>query len=293
MSNRIKECVDITMDTVAADGRTKIDPTPTPTPPVPSTYSVIYDGNLNDGGDVPVDEFAYSDGDAVTVLGNTGTLVKTGYAFSCWNTQRNGSGTDYAPDATFTIGTSNVTLYAKWVAADPLLAYWKCAGNLNNEVTGGLPLISNCTFTADGLALNTDYSGAIIYGLLDQVSPSGKFTLEFIVKKSNGQVTVSGFLSNFQLYIKSSPFSGSYYLLYTGTGGTGGYQLYTAASPTTDSQKVKITYNNGRWNLYLDDALQTPDQYRDFLFTFGDVDFESYLATTATIKEIKFYNDVV
>ena len=31
-----------------------------------------------------------------------------------WNTKADGTGTDYAPNATFPIGAANVTLYAKW-----------------------------------------------------------------------------------------------------------------------------------------------------------------------------------
>ena len=34
-------------------------------------------------------------GATVTVLGNTGSLVKTGYTFTGWNTAANGSGTSY------------------------------------------------------------------------------------------------------------------------------------------------------------------------------------------------------
>ena len=49
-------------------------------------------------------------------MGNTGTLVKTGYAFAGWNTQANGTGTSYAAGAPFVMGTANVTLYAVWTA---------------------------------------------------------------------------------------------------------------------------------------------------------------------------------
>ena len=84
----------------------------------PPTYTVTYDGNGNTGGDVPVDGTKYPQGGTVTVLGNTGSLVKTGFTFTGWNTKADGSGTDYAAPATFAIGTANVTLYAKWTA-DP------------------------------------------------------------------------------------------------------------------------------------------------------------------------------
>ena len=47
------------------------------TPPPPATYTVAYSGNGNTGGSVPVDANTYLQGATVTVLGNTGSLVKT------------------------------------------------------------------------------------------------------------------------------------------------------------------------------------------------------------------------
>ena len=82
-----------------------------------STHTVTYDGNGNTGGSVPVDASSpYNENDTVTVLGNTGSLVKTGYTFDGWNTAADGSGTDYAPAATFQMPASNTTLYAQWAA---------------------------------------------------------------------------------------------------------------------------------------------------------------------------------
>lgn len=78
------------------------------------TYTVTYNGNGNTGGSVPVDNTNYEQGQTVTILGNTGNLVKTGYSFTGWNTQADGSGTTYTQGQTFTMDTSNVTLYAMW-----------------------------------------------------------------------------------------------------------------------------------------------------------------------------------
>jgi uncharacterized repeat protein (TIGR02543 family) len=86
------------------------------TPPPPPTYTVTYDGNGSTGGSVPVDTAKYTAGSTVTVLGNTGTLVKTGFDFAGWNTLANATGTAHAPAATFAMGSANVTLYATWAA---------------------------------------------------------------------------------------------------------------------------------------------------------------------------------
>ncbi|MBN2796153.1 MAG: InlB B-repeat-containing protein, partial [Clostridia bacterium] len=91
--------------------------------PVLPTYTVTYNGNGNTGGSVPTDGNNYPNGNTVTVLGNTGSLVRTGYTFAGWNTAANGSGTSYTGGNTFSIGTSNVTLYAQWTAIDYTITY--------------------------------------------------------------------------------------------------------------------------------------------------------------------------
>ena len=76
---------------------------------------VTYNGNGNTSGSVPVDPTNYTTGDTVMVLGNTGSLARTGYTFAGWNTAANGSGTHYVAGASFTFST-NPTLFAKWTA---------------------------------------------------------------------------------------------------------------------------------------------------------------------------------
>jgi len=79
-----------------------------------AAVTVTYHGNGHTAGTVPSDPSSpYEPGATVTVL-DKGDLVKIGYTFAGWNTQADGSGTDQAEGSTFTIGASNVTLYAKW-----------------------------------------------------------------------------------------------------------------------------------------------------------------------------------
>lgn len=83
---------------------------------VSGSYTVTYNGNGSDGGSVPTDSSTYSNGATVTVLTNSGSLTKTGFVFSGWNTLATGLGSDRAAGGTFTMGSANVTLYAKWVS---------------------------------------------------------------------------------------------------------------------------------------------------------------------------------
>lgn len=78
------------------------------------TYTVTYNGNGFTAGTVPATA-EYDKGATVTVAGNTGGLVKTGFDFAGWNTSANGSGTTYQGGNTFTIN-ANTTLYALWTA---------------------------------------------------------------------------------------------------------------------------------------------------------------------------------
>ncbi len=105
----------------------------------PATYTVTYNGNNSTGGSVPVDSNNYQAGQTVTVLGNTGSLVKTNYTFVGWNTQANGSGTTYTQGQTFTMGSANMTLYAKWTANPTYTVTY----NGNGSTGGSVPVDSN------------------------------------------------------------------------------------------------------------------------------------------------------
>ncbi len=122
--------IDPDVGSVALTGNTSVSPTTTTTytltatnasgsvsatttVTVGSAVTVTYYGNGHTGGSVPTDSTVYKENDTVTIL-DKGDLVKTGYLFTGWNTKADGSGTDQAEGSTFTIGTSNVTLYAQW-----------------------------------------------------------------------------------------------------------------------------------------------------------------------------------
>ncbi|MDR1759237.1 MAG: InlB B-repeat-containing protein [Fibrobacter sp.] len=112
-----------------------------------TNYTVTYNGNGNTSGAVPTDETEYQNNEPVTVLGNTGTLVKTGYIFAGWNTKADGTGTNYAAGATFNI-TANVTLYAKWTAETYTVTYDANGGT-------GAPAAQTKTFGVN-LTLSSD-----------------------------------------------------------------------------------------------------------------------------------------
>jgi len=101
------------MSVVAASG----DSLPTFGSPL---LTVTYDGNNQTSGTAPSDSTKYSSSGTVTVLGNTGTLAKSGYTFNGWCTTQPAAGaactgTSRATGSTFTISV-DTTLYAVWAA---------------------------------------------------------------------------------------------------------------------------------------------------------------------------------
>lgn len=88
-----------------------------PVAPVDISLYVSFNSNGSTEGSVPASAI-YAVGAAVTVPGNTGSLVKTGFVFSGWNTNSDGSGTQYYAGSTFVMPGNSVVLYANWVKND-------------------------------------------------------------------------------------------------------------------------------------------------------------------------------
>ena len=81
------------------------------------TYSVVYHDTNSTGGSVPTDDASYFAGAAITVLGNTNSLVRDGFVWSGWSLNPNGAGLAYGPTyiSKYTIGSANVDFYPVWL----------------------------------------------------------------------------------------------------------------------------------------------------------------------------------
>jgi len=79
-------------------------------------YRIIYDANASIySGSPPADPVEYPSGARVTVKDNSGNLSTPGtYGFVCWTTEPDGGGNRYYPGETFTVGDSDITLYAQY-----------------------------------------------------------------------------------------------------------------------------------------------------------------------------------
>ena len=102
---------------------------------ISGTRTLTYDDNTTDTtASMPTSPVSGTDpwdGWVTTVSATTPT--RTGYTFNGWNTQADGTGTNYAASAAITL-TSDVTLYAKWTANTYAVTY-----NGNGNTGGSVP----------------------------------------------------------------------------------------------------------------------------------------------------------
>jgi uncharacterized repeat protein (TIGR02543 family) len=175
-----------------------------------SKQSVTYDANGASGGSVPVDGNEYCDGDVVTVLDNTGNLVKTNYAFVGWNTNADGSGTSRTEGNTFLIGNNDITLYAEWDTT------YTVTYDGNGATSGSVPVDESKYRSADLITV-LDNSGSL-------EKPDGVFKNWNTKADGSGTDYSSGATfamgeSDIMLYAIWEP---AYTVTYDGNGATGG-----------------------------------------------------------------------
>lgn len=77
-----------------------------------STYIVTFDANGGDDGTMNSQSFTENEPQNLT----TNAFTRTGYTFSGWNTQADGTGDSYADGQSVTLTTAGLTLYAQWTA---------------------------------------------------------------------------------------------------------------------------------------------------------------------------------
>lgn len=227
-------------------------------------YKVTYDGNANTGGDVPIDSTNYEDNELVTVLANTGNLVKTGYIFGGWNTKADGTGTNYtAGSGTFNI-ISDTTLYAKWNSYSYTVTF---------DSDGGTPVTSTKTVaspatTVGTLPTNPTKSGFYFAGwFTEKIGAGTQFMANTIV---TGSLTV---YANWSSTVK-------YFLVFNVDGGSPVDTQYIddGGLATEPTAPTKTGYTFDGW--YKEETFQT-------LWNFG-----SYIVTADTTIYAKWIQDL-
>ena len=172
-----------------------------------TTYSVTYNGNSPTSGSVPTDNVKYITGGTVTVKANSGSLTKSGYTFSGWNTNTSGTGTNYtAGSGTFTI-TADKTLYAKWDAAATTVSLTKAGQNNGSfTLTQSSTAVTSVTTTSAAQAVTVTATPSAGYYLSNltasnpttgtaSVTGSGNTRTVTYTKGANGSSTITATFS--------------------------------------------------------------------------------------------------
>lgn len=101
-----------------------------PEPACPAEY-ICYSGNGDDRRGTMPNQVAESE---TTVGLMAPNFSRPGYGFAGWNTMADGSGTNYGPNQTITVGDlseEGMILYARWIASSGLLQNWTGCGTLS------------------------------------------------------------------------------------------------------------------------------------------------------------------
>jgi uncharacterized repeat protein (TIGR02543 family) len=98
--------------------------------------TITFNGNGATGGSTASQNINTAASANLTANG----FIRSGYTFSGWNTASNGTGVSYADQASYTMGTANVTLYAQWTANSLTVTYDSQGGSAisnGSTTTGG------------------------------------------------------------------------------------------------------------------------------------------------------------
>lgn len=118
-------------------------------------YTVTYNGNSNTGGSVPTNASTYNIGNTVTVAGNPGALTCTGYTFNGWTDNSSGTGTVYTSGTNYTVGSANITFYAKWSANTYTVTF-------NANGASGEGSATTESYTTGGTAITLPTVGSLV-----------------------------------------------------------------------------------------------------------------------------------
>lgn len=199
-------------------------------------YTLTYNANLGAGS--PTAETRNAGASAI--LSSTAP-TRTGYTFNGWNTAQNGSGSSYNSSASYTMPTSNATLYAQWTANSNAVSY-----NANNG--SGAPSGGTFSFGATVTVSNTapTRTGYTFLGWNTAANGSGtNYSAADTFAMPNSSVT---------LYAKWSILQKS--VTYDANGGTGVDAVasynYGATVTVSTAQVSRSGYSFIGWNTLAD-----------------------------------------
>ncbi|MBN1982631.1 MAG: InlB B-repeat-containing protein [Chitinivibrionales bacterium] len=239
-----------------------------------NSFTVVYQGNGNNDGTVPVDGNSYETGAKATVLGNNGNLTKTGSTFAGWNTKPDGNGDQHAVGGTVTIGMENMFLYARWTTKGTYTVTYNGNGNTAGMVpVDGNNYESGSTAVVLGNTSSMTKTNATFIGWNTKADGSG-------VNYAVGNLLLIG-TSNMTLYAVWNSCS-TFTVTYDGNGSTSGtvpvdeknYQTGASVTVLSNSNLIKQGATFVGWNTKVDGS--GIDHAAGALFTMGSVNVVLY-----------------
>ena len=207
------------------------------------TYTITYDGNGNTSGSAPTDSTNYEEGNTVTVLGNAGNLARDHYMFAGWCVNSNGTGDSYTQGQTFIMGSTNVTLYAKWTPNPTYMVTYDGNGNTSGSVpTDSTNYEQGNTVTVLGNAGNLARDHYMFAGWCVNSNGIGN-------SYTQGQTFIMG-STNVTLYAKWTP-NPTYMVTYDGNGNTSG-NAPTDSTNYEEGATVTVFGNTGNLTIACD-----------------------------------------
>ena len=205
---------------------------------VTTSYNVSYDANGGTGAPV---QASVNISSTATVSSTQPT--RTGYSFSSWNTAANGSGTQYASGATFTMPANAVTLYAQWTIDSYNVVY-----DANNGSGAPSTASSNYGSTVTISATRPTRTGYSFSGWNTAANGSGtSYTWNGSVF-SPASFTLGA--ANVTLYAQWTV--NSYTVTYDANGGSGAPSSqsanYNTSITTSSIQPTRTGYSFSGWN---------------------------------------------
>ena len=200
------------------------------------TATVTYLANNATSGTVPTDATAYTQNQSATAAANSGTLARTSYTFSGWNTAADGSGSSYAAGSgSIAMAGGNVTLYAKWTPA-PTITLADTLGAVNT--TYGTASATPTSFHVSGSALTGNLTVAPPSGYEVSLSSGSDYTTSL-------SITASGTLSSTQVFVRLAATAGVAGSPYSGTitvsgGGASSQTIATASSTVAKADATVV-----------------------------------------------------
>ena len=149
--------------------------------------TITYHGNGNTGGTAP-SAGVFNNGATATVAAK-GDLAKTGYSFTGWNTESDGTGDGYAVGATFSI-SSNMDLYAQW-SEDK---YDITINHGTGDTEAGI--VTTATITCDDAEEGKKFNGWTITGTYSLVGEGASLSDREITLHASTDLTVTATYTN-------------------------------------------------------------------------------------------------